>query len=170
MAPIYDKPVRILLKDMASEMGLKKGDVILRDQVFEWFTGKYPRIKPGTIHAHLFRMSTNLPSRVHYSVNSNGDDDLFFRIDTHRFRLYDPGSDPTPIYEDQPRSQEQPDRSPGESSEFAYEKDLRNFLSKNLSALEPGLTLYEDDGINGIEFPVGGRFIDILGVIRTMTT
>ena len=102
MATLYDKPVRILLQDMASEMGLRKGDVVSRDQVFEWFGGKYPRIKPGTIHAHLFRMSTNLPSRVHYSVKSNGDDDLFFRIDTNRFRLYDPGSDPTPIYEISP--------------------------------------------------------------------
>jgi hypothetical protein len=26
------------------------------------------------------------------------------------------------------------------------------------------LTLYEEEGINGIEFPVGGRFIDILAV------
>lgn len=30
--------------------------------------------------------------------------------------------------------------------------------------LEPGLRLYEDEGITGIEFPVGGRFIDILAL------
>ena len=30
--------------------------------------------------------------------------------------------------------------------------------------IEPGLRLYEDEGIRGIEFPVGGRFIDILAV------
>ncbi len=50
------------------------------------------------------------------------------------------------------------------SSEFAYEKDLQNFLSKNLSVIEPGLKLYEDEGINGIEFGVGGRYIGILAV------
>jgi len=50
------------------------------------------------------------------------------------------------------------------ATEFAYEKDLRSFLSKNLEVIEPGLQLYEDEGINGIEFPAGGRFIDILSV------
>ncbi|HEY1380255.1 MAG TPA: endonuclease NucS domain-containing protein, partial [Gemmataceae bacterium] len=50
------------------------------------------------------------------------------------------------------------------STEFAYEADLRNYLAKNLSLIEPGLTLYVDEasGVTGIEFPVGGRFIDIL--------
>ena len=30
--------------------------------------------------------------------------------------------------------------------------------------LKPGLQLYEEEGISGEEFPVGGRFIDILAV------
>ena len=47
-------------------------------------------------------------------------------------------------------------------NEFAYEKDLQNFLAKNLSLIEHGLSLYKDDDITGIEFPVGSRFIDIL--------
>ena len=52
------------------------------------------------------------------------------------------------------------------STEFAYEADLRNYLSKNLFVIEPGLTLYRDEaaGITGVEFPVGGRFIDILAL------
>mgnify|MGYP001470719727 CR=1 FL=1 len=49
-------------------------------------------------------------------------------------------------------------------SEFAYEKDLQGFLAKNLGLLEPGLQLYQDEGITGIEFPAGGRFVDILAV------
>lgn len=32
--------------------------------------------------------------------------------------------------------------------------------------IEPGLSLYEDEGITGVEFPVGGRFVDILAVDR----
>ncbi len=48
--------------------------------------------------------------------------------------------------------------------EFAYESDLRDFLAKNLSLLEPGLRLYQDEGITGVEFPACGRFIDILAV------
>jgi hypothetical protein len=30
--------------------------------------------------------------------------------------------------------------------------------------IEPGLQLFQDEGITGIEFPAGGRFIDILAV------
>jgi RecB family endonuclease NucS len=47
---------------------------------------------------------------------------------------------------------------------FAYESDLKNFLSKNLHVLEPGLKLYEEEGITGVEFPAGGRFIDVLAL------
>jgi endonuclease len=49
-------------------------------------------------------------------------------------------------------------------SEFAYESDLRDFLAKNLSVIEPGLQLYQEEGITGVEFPAGGRFLDILAV------
>jgi hypothetical protein len=63
--------------------------------------------------------------------------------------------------------QDEPDDGDQEpSTEFAYEADLRNYLAKNLSLIEPGLALYVDEatGVSGIEFPVGGRFIDILAV------
>ena len=40
-------------------------------------------------------------------------------------------------------------------------------MAKNLSLIEPGLRLYKDEGITGIEFPVGGRFIDILALDST---
>lgn len=48
--------------------------------------------------------------------------------------------------------------------EFAFESDLRNYLVKNLEIVEPSLQVYEQNGVTGIEFPVGGRFIDILAV------
>ncbi|MHB8544833.1 MAG: endonuclease NucS domain-containing protein [Leptospirales bacterium] len=79
-------------------------------------------------------------------------------------------SDPTPIHSKtdliaSPTELQEQDVPPN-SSEFAYESDLRDFLAKNLSILEPGLKLYQDqeEGITGIEFPVGGKFIDILAV------
>lgn len=174
MAAMYDKPVRLLMKDMVAEMGIKPGEVVQREKVFEWFRKRYPKIKDGTIQAHLGKMSTNVRTRVHYNANPNGDDDLFYRIDPSRYRLYDSSNDPTPIYKDQhsvpsQRNGDLPteDLSAEEcASEFAYEHDLQSFLSKNLQLLEPGLKLYEDEGIPGIEFPAGGRRIDILAVDR----
>lgn len=34
-------------------------------------------------------------------------------------------------------------------------------------ATEPSLRLYTEEGITGVEFPVGGRFVDILAVDQT---
>lgn len=166
MAPVYDKPVRLLMKDMVSDLVITPGQTITRDTVRDWFESHYPKVKDGTIQAHLLRMSTNASSRVHYGAKP--DDDLFFQVDKGTFRLYQPESDPTPIYKDpvdvQPGENE-PDISNSQGSpEFPYEKDLQNYLARNLDLIEPGLTLYKEDDINGLEFPAGGRFIDILAV------
>ncbi len=170
---IYDKPVRQLFKDFVINQNIATGQIILRDQVISWVKANYPKIKLGTVTAHLLRMSVNAPSRVHYSANPNGDDDLLYQIDGSHFRLYEKGNDPLPIYEKTPPGKEkvEQDENIGENQEelsestgFAYESDLRNFLSKNLTIIEPGLRLYEEEGIRGIEFPVGGRFIDILAI------
>ncbi len=95
-------------------------------------------------------------------------------MDCSHFRLYNPANDPAPIYTArdavlrtaEPAQEERSEEGSVAqgSDQFAYESDLRNYLAKNLSLIEPGLCLYEDEGIAGIEFPVGGRFIDILAV------
>jgi hypothetical protein len=164
---IYAKPVRLLFRDMIEDLGIGQGEVLTRGQVYSWFKEKYPKIKDGTVSAHLLRMSTNAPSRLHYGVNPQGNDDLLFQIDSQRFRLYDPTSDPTPIYTKETTEDGGEDgdgEHPSGASEFAYEKDLQNFLSKNLPLIESGLHLYEEEGITGVEFPAGNRFIDILAL------
>jgi hypothetical protein len=165
MASLYDKPVRALMHDMVHDIGLKPDIVISRDRVRSWFTENYPKIKDGTIAAHLLRMSVNSKSRVHYGAKP-GKDDLFFQVDPKHFRLYRSQNDPAPIYPgddvEQAVQGEAEELAEEGSPEFAYEKDLQNYLAKNLHLIETGLTLFEDEGINGLEFPVGGRFIDIL--------
>jgi hypothetical protein len=61
------------------------------------------------------------------------------------------------------------DKAEGRASgpaDFAYEEDLRNYLAEHLHLIEPGLTLFKDEqeGLIGVEYPVGGRYIDILAV------
>jgi hypothetical protein len=160
---LYDRPVRILFKDMVEDLGVNPSEVITREQVHGWFNQNYPKVKEATVSAHLLKMSTNAPSRVHYNVNPNGDDDLLYQIDSQRFRLYDPSSDPSPIYEAQ-TGEPSENGEPQPTSEFAYESDLQNFLSQNLFLVEPGLSLYRDEDITGVEFPVGNRRVDILAL------
>jgi hypothetical protein len=170
---IYEKPVRLLLKDFVSNQNIAKGQVISKDQVISWFKSNYPKIKTGTITAHLLKMSVNSPTRIHYNANPNGEDDLLYKIDGSHFRLYEKEKDPPPIYVkllpeieelEQAGISDVIEEKFSQQTGFAYESDLRDFLSKNLTIIEPGLRLYQDEGISGIEFPVGGRFIDILAI------
>jgi endonuclease len=165
--PIYAKPVRRLMKDMADSFTLQPGQSFARQQAIDWFAKNFPKIRPGTVHCHLIRLCTNAPTRLHYNAKPH-EDDVFFQLDSGHFRLYDPAHDPAPIYETTLIGDGAPpieeDSDPAGSNEFAYEADLRNYLAKNLSIIEPGLTLYQDEGITGVEFDVGGRRIDILAI------
>jgi hypothetical protein len=113
-------------------------------------------------------LTTNNKNRLHHPVK-DGEDDLFFQLDPSRFRLYQSSSDPSPISAATIDVNEQDFVAPRaddvrSDSEFAYEHDLRDYLAKNLHLIEPGLRLYTEEGVSGIEFPVGGRFVDILAV------
>ncbi len=168
MATLNEKPVRLLMQDMITSMGLKPAQSFTREEAVAWFKKHYPNVKPATVAAHLIRQSTNVPTRLHFSARSDGSDDKFYKIDSSHFRLYEPERDPTPITETNAAPEEED--SPHDqaiaaaSDEFAYEHDLRDYLAKNLQILEPSLKLYADQGITGTEFPVGGRFVDILAL------
>jgi len=54
-----------------------------------------------------------------------------------------------------------------EETSFAYEADLRNYLSNNLSVIEPDLRLFKDDnGVEGTEYPIdaNNKRVDILAI------
>ena len=95
---------------------------------------------------------------------------MLFQIESTRFRRFMPATDPSPIHEGaavpEPGVEPEPVELPGTqtSSQFAYEHDLRDYLARNLHLIEPGLSLYEEEGVTGVEFPVGGRFVDILAI------
>lgn len=157
------------MKDRANELAPDPASIFSKQQAVSWFAKNYPKIKTGTVTAHLIRLSTNATSRTHYNPKP-GEDDVFYQLDRSRFRLYQPTHDPSPVYttqepaDDSAKEDQEESADVGRSGQFAYETDLRNYLASNLSSIEPGLRLYEDEGITGIEFPVGGRFVDILAI------
>jgi RecB family endonuclease NucS len=126
-------------------------------------------------------MAVNSTERKHHpNIKPGSQHDLFFKVGPGKFRLWVPDTDPAPIYRDQLAAQQGVGAVPKDEQEvveveaeeaadqaFAFERDLRNYLSKNLNVIESGLTLYKDEEFVGIEFPVGGRFIDILAVGKT---
>lgn len=182
---IYDKPTRSLLKDMLAEWALDPGETFAARRAIEWFSRHYPKLKPGSIDAHLVQASTNDANRLHHPA-TNATDDLLFRVGSREYRLYDPRSDPPPLHGEaktqlrQPGGQvltvmdEEDQVVPATavtavqgSSQFALEKDLQRYLAHNLHLIEPGLTLFQDEDISGLEYPAGGgRRIDILAKDR----
>lgn len=177
---IYDKPTRVLLKDMLAAWTVKPGEVFPASRVIDWFAKNYPKLKTGSIRAHLVQASTNDPSRLHHSA-TNETDDLLVKVAPSQYRLYEPGKDPAPIHEPgegsgsgRARNAEDDDDDAGTSealpgsTQFALEQDLQRYLADNLHIIEPGLTLFEDENIRGFEYPAGnGRRIDILAVDKT---
>ena len=159
---IYGKPVRVLLQEMIKDLASQKGERFSREHAIAWFGERYSKIKEGTISAHLIRFSTNAPSRLHYTPKSG--EDLLFQVDPSHFRLYDPTTDPVPIHSKSDTTTEDTEES-AQASSFCVRKRSSGFLAKNPSVIEPGLQLYEEEGITGVEFPAGGgRSIDILAV------
>ena len=91
---IYHKPIWLLFRDFADE--LAQNEIFSPQTAVSWFRKKYPKIKEGAVRAHLIRLTTNSPTRVHYKATKK--DDLFFKIDSSHFRKYNPQEDAVPIY------------------------------------------------------------------------
>lgn len=154
---------------LAERKPLPEGGHFTRREILSWFQENYPKIKQATVNCHLILMSTNARSRIHYNVDAKGADDLLFQIDRSNFRLYVKDSDPLPIYKHilvdfSAEDTENGDDEMGEMHEFAYERDLKNFLVSNMHVIRPSLKVYQDGDINGVEFPVGNRYVDILAM------
>jgi RecB family endonuclease NucS len=127
---------------------------------------------------HVEGMAVNNPVRKHHpSIKAGSGYDLFYKMGPDQFRLWVPESDPAPRYKDDIERQglndtesitadtdSETEAGVEAAREFAFERDLRNYLVKNLALIEAGLRLYDEEGITGVEFPVGGRFIDILAI------
>jgi len=166
---IYEKSTNQLLTEYI-KANLAPGQIMDKDQIVNWFKTNYPKIKSNTVNCHIIKFTTNHTTRIYY--NAGPANDLLFQLPDKRLRLYNPESDPAPIYEGTISPGDAGDGGKDkdecvESSEFAYESHLRDYLKNNLSVIEPGLKLYkdeEDDTIVGVEFDVGGKRIDILAV------
>ena len=156
MPSIYDKSTKELFKEFVDSFvpppakgfglfprkPLGEGGHFTRQEILAWFQEHYPKLKQGTVNAHLIVMSTNAPSRVHHKLRPNGADDLLFQIDGSNFRLYRMESDPQPIYKQESESgvAEVDDNGVDvatEPQEFAYENDLKNFLAKTFMLYDP---------------------------------
>lgn len=170
---IYERPTKSLMADWAKEH-LLQGQTFKKSAAVQWFAEHYPKIKRNTVGMHVEGMSINNRVRKHHSnIKPGSGHDLFYKLGPDQFRLWVPDSDPAPLYKEDIEKQASGDAENVAAEDepiveaergFALESDLQNYIVRNLGVIEPGLRLYEEEGITGVEFSVGGRFIDILAI------
>jgi hypothetical protein len=100
---IYDRTVKELVIEFVQQYYSQKENInknFQKNEIVVWFEKYYPKIKLGTISAHLLKLSVNAPSRIYYSIHNDGTDDLLFQVSSTTFRKYDSKNDSEPIYKD----------------------------------------------------------------------
>ncbi|MBC6445251.1 MAG: DUF91 domain-containing protein [Alphaproteobacteria bacterium GM202ARS2] len=171
------KTARDLLWEFA-EKELTPGKTFSPRDAVVWVERHYPkRYKSSTIQLHVAGMATNNAGHRQHHPHIRPDTaekwNLFYKIDSSHYRLYDPKTDPSPVYGKDADDEggingdiEETDVDNVEAERFAFERDLQNYIAKNLDKIEKGLRLYEDEdgSYNGIEYPAGKKRIDILAV------
>ncbi|MCX5969075.1 MAG: endonuclease NucS [Cyanobacteria bacterium] len=166
MATIYDKPARVLMRNMADELLQSPDDTIRLADAVTWFKANYPAFTSSYIAALLYNVQTNAKARG-YAADESWD--ILYAVAPRVWRRYDPTTDPPPASYKGSRSmieEFEDDDEPGDDIEpqeadamFAYEHHLRDYLARNMHLIEPGLTLH------GVEVEAGGqRRIDLLGI------
>lgn len=176
--PIYAKPTKDLMKDFAAAI-LQKGQAFRRSDAVAWFAENYPKIRSSTVAMHVEGMAVNVPQwrKHHQNIRPGSGHDLFFKLGQGLYRLWEPEKDGPPAYggaepggaadvveEDDLEADESEPSAVAAGREFAFERDLKNYLVRHIQSLEPGLRVYKNGDVTGVEFEAGGRFIDILAV------
>lgn len=126
--------------------------------------------KDNTISAHLIGLSVNHSSAKHYSLYKHA---FLFSLGNGKYRSYNPENDGEWVMTDEgPRLKDEEDFEEKTIDEenvieasLSFEKDLEEFLVGNLNSIEPGLNLYEEEGITGRQYRTNsvGR-IDLLAI------
>src|SRR5687768_11302615 len=96
MTQVYDRPVHQLIRDLIAERLSSEGATLTRREALAWFRARYPKVRPGTVAAHLLRLATNDEVRLHYDPKPEYDD-VLYKTEPGLYRRYDPKSDPAPI-------------------------------------------------------------------------
>jgi len=128
-----------------------------------YFRENYPKIKFNTIEYYLLKYSINIMDRKYYRPKSDGSEDLLYRVSHKKYLIYNNGKNILLPQNFQIKNIKE-NNLISENNNIDNENDLKNIVVNNLHLIENNLKLYEEDGIIGIEFPAGGRFIDILAL------
>ena len=150
--------------EFAAAKGLAVAAAAIRDMDIEWDLSYTSSVRRGHIvelfgsHGIFEEFKTNQwpDGNTPYGAAKR----RFYVLLKARYAAFVAGGNATPEADDEGAA------SSESSLEFALESHLRDFLAKNLEKIEPGLRLYINGQVNGVEFVFDSGRIDLLAVDR----
>jgi hypothetical protein len=85
------------MHEMISDIGLTKGELIRQHEIIGWFNNRYPAYNEKSVAAHTRLMATNMEARYSHTLSKGKDYNLFFRLESGKYRLFDSEIDPLPL-------------------------------------------------------------------------
>ena len=85
------------MHEMVADVGLSGGEIIKSGEITSWFKNRYPAYNKKSVGAHTRLMTTNMVARYSHTLSESKDYNLFFRLDSGVYRLYDSTKDPAPL-------------------------------------------------------------------------
>ena len=85
------------MHEMVAHMGLSHGEIIKSGQITSWFKNRYPAYNKKSVGEHTRLMTTNMIARYSHTLSGNKNYNLFFRLESGVYRLYDSTKDPAPF-------------------------------------------------------------------------
>jgi len=164
-------------REAVDEAFADENGVLDTAQVIDRIYKRYPDRpwKPNAISAHLIGLSVNHSSSIHHpTLRKHGS---LFSLGNGRYRRWDPAQDGrwdvvdgrVQLVDSSAEPEVAADEAAGEVSavdtSLSLERDMEQSLLRNLGQLEPGLRLYDANGMSGNQLDTGavGR-LDILAV------
>jgi hypothetical protein len=142
------------------EVFKNKDQILTAKQIIDTVKKKYPgKWKDVTIRTHTMGCSVNHTSSKWYPSFSK----FLYTVGPGKVRLYDKERDGD--FESQlqsPSEEEPPTEETALEITLSLERDLQEYLSRDLNHIEPGLKMFTDEGLAGREVSTEAGKIDIL--------
>jgi len=156
----------VTISESIKEVLTELGRTVTAEEVIQIINQRYPKKwKESAIYAHLYGCSINNPPAYtqHPSMPK-----FLFDHGKRKYELYDSEKHGMwnkgyPVGEKSPEELAEEIRTEGEIS-FGLERDLEEYISRNLNQLEEGPRLYSIEGLVGRQYNTDVGRIDLLAL------
>jgi hypothetical protein len=140
------------------------GNIATTREVIDCVYRKYPNKpwKASSIRCHLIGLSVNHPSSKHYPTLHR--QACLFYLGEGRYKIYEPEKDNFDVPNENEDSLVDIDGDDYIEATISLEKDLEEYIIRDLNQIEKGLKLYTRGEVNGRQFNTEVVRIDILAV------